>query len=407
MSSVTCARFVLCWFLLLSLGLTVHAAETALVLVPPSGSYQTALPIFVLGGRQPGERLVYTLDGSAPTAASWRLPGSILLTDSTTVRVGAINAAGVLTRQVSGSYAITAALATARPTALPRGGTYQTPLQVALSTTTPGATIRYTTDGSDPTGGSVRYAAPILVNRSTTLRARAFGGTVQVRSGRLSLRLPAILPSGVMTANYTLQVAPPSLAAPAGTYSEPQTITATGTGTIRYTLNGLSPTAVSPELPSGFLLDHSATVTVAAFQAGWTPSSAVSAAYVLQVQPLVTSLPAGTYTGAQNVTLTCSTSGATITYTRDGSDPATSATGSSAIAAITVELRRQGLSCLCPEPVAVGSVFHLAFAREQLDVAPVLAICDRCSMQNDAAFEVRFKFVQEVDVPAVAPDQSS
>lgn len=79
----------------------------------------------------------------------------------------------------------------------------------------------------------------------------------------------------------------------------------------------------------------------------------------------------------------------------------------SAIAAITVELRRQGLSCLCPEPVAVGSVFHLAFAREQLDVAPVLAICDRCSMQNDAAFEVRFKFVQEVDVPAVAPDQSS
>jgi outer membrane protein OmpA-like peptidoglycan-associated protein len=42
-----------------------------------------------------------------------------------------------------------------------------------LSTPTPGASIHYTTDGSEPTAASPVYSAPIQVERATTIRALA------------------------------------------------------------------------------------------------------------------------------------------------------------------------------------------------------------------------------------------
>ena len=54
-------------------------------------------------------------------------------------------------------------------------GFYNTPQNVAISTSTPDAEIRYTTDGSEPseTNGAV-YTTPIPVTTTTTLRAAAF-----------------------------------------------------------------------------------------------------------------------------------------------------------------------------------------------------------------------------------------
>ena len=48
------------------------------------------------------------------------------------------------------------------------------PLAVALATTTSGAEIRYTLDGSEPTETSALYAAPVPVDRSRTLKAKGF-----------------------------------------------------------------------------------------------------------------------------------------------------------------------------------------------------------------------------------------
>lgn len=45
---------------------------------------------------------------------------------------------------------------------------------VTLSCATEGATIRYTTDGSDPTEASAVYSGPIAVTDDTTIRARAY-----------------------------------------------------------------------------------------------------------------------------------------------------------------------------------------------------------------------------------------
>ena len=54
-------------------------------------------------------------------------------------------------------------------------GYFTTPFSLVLSTTTGGATIRYTTDGSVPTAGNgTVYAAPLTISATTALRAAAF-----------------------------------------------------------------------------------------------------------------------------------------------------------------------------------------------------------------------------------------
>lgn len=53
-------------------------------------------------------------------------------------------------------------------------GFYPTTKTVALSTTLASSTIRYTTDGSEPTASSTAYSAPISIAKTTVLRARVF-----------------------------------------------------------------------------------------------------------------------------------------------------------------------------------------------------------------------------------------
>ncbi|MBN2473869.1 MAG: lamin tail domain-containing protein [Pirellulales bacterium] len=54
-------------------------------------------------------------------------------------------------------------------------GFFSSPFQVAIHSDTPGATIRYTTDGSEPTEATgVEYTGPLTISSTTTLRAAAF-----------------------------------------------------------------------------------------------------------------------------------------------------------------------------------------------------------------------------------------
>lgn len=78
----------------------------------------------------------------------------------------------------------------AAPTFSPAAGTYPAAQTVTISTTTSGATIHYTTDGSAPTASSTPYANPVLVSTSQTLRA------IAVRSGWAN--------SAVVSAIYTI-----------------------------------------------------------------------------------------------------------------------------------------------------------------------------------------------------------
>ncbi len=71
-----------------------------------------------------------------------------------------------------------AASVVAAPTFSPAGGTYTSAQNVTISTTTSGATIYYTTDGSTPSSHSTAYTTPIPVSGNMTIKAIAVKGDV-------------------------------------------------------------------------------------------------------------------------------------------------------------------------------------------------------------------------------------
>jgi hypothetical protein len=58
------------------------------------------------------------------------------------------------------------------PTVLP----FADKMEVNLTSLTPGTVIRFTSDGSDPSDKSGLYGGPITLDKTTTLKARSFGG---------------------------------------------------------------------------------------------------------------------------------------------------------------------------------------------------------------------------------------
>jgi Chitobiase/beta-hexosaminidase C-terminal domain/FG-GAP-like repeat len=72
------------------------------------------------------------------------------------------------------SFKLGGARAAAAPSIEPNGGDSAQPFVVSLATQTPGAMIRYTLDGSDPTSSSAHYAQPLTLTGSATLKARAY-----------------------------------------------------------------------------------------------------------------------------------------------------------------------------------------------------------------------------------------
>ena len=80
--------------------------------------------------------------------------------------------------------------AAVQPTATPVGGNYTSAQAVTLTTTTEGAAIHYTLDGTDPTASSPLYSSAITISETTTLKA------IAVKSGMTN--------SEILTETYTV-----------------------------------------------------------------------------------------------------------------------------------------------------------------------------------------------------------
>jgi len=74
----------------------------------------------------------------------------------------------------TGDQAASCTTATATPTFSPAPGTYTTEQTVTISSTTVGATIYYTTNGTAPTTSSTKYTDPITVSSTETVKAISF-----------------------------------------------------------------------------------------------------------------------------------------------------------------------------------------------------------------------------------------
>ena len=122
-----------------------------------------------------GATIRYTLDGTEPTSSSTVYSAPITINVSTTIKAKAFKSGYVASDTASATYII--ADQAAPPTSTSTAG-YRTTL-VDLASTIPGAVIRYTTDGSDPTEGSEVYAAGTAINvtnatGATTIKARVY-----------------------------------------------------------------------------------------------------------------------------------------------------------------------------------------------------------------------------------------
>ena len=209
------------------------------------------------------------------------------------------------------------AVTVATPTASPPGGIYTSAQSVSLSTTTSGASIYYTLDGSDPTSGDSLYSSALDISASATVKAFA------LKSG--------FTDSGVMTEAYTITgtVATP-VASPVGaTFNNDQSVTlscSTSGSSIYYTTNGADPTSASTLFTSAIPITQTLTLKAIGLLATWADSAIMSETYTLQVATPTANPPAGSYTSAQSVALSCGTSAAAIYYTSDGAAPTSAST---------------------------------------------------------------------------------
>ncbi len=172
----------------------------------------------------------------------------------------------------------------AAPVFSPAGGTYSGTQTVTITSATSGAVIRYTTDGTEPGAASSVYSTPLIVDKTTTLKAKAF------KDG--------LTTSATSTAVYNIvsenTVAAPVFSPAGGTYSAAQDVVLTSTtqnAVIRYTTDGSEPTSNSQVYTGTIRVSSSTTIKAKAFKDGMTASATVTAVYTINIggeQPGIT-----------------------------------------------------------------------------------------------------------------------
>jgi len=295
---------------------TIPATVATPVFGTASGTYTTIQSV-ALTCATSGATIYYTTDGTAPTTSSSTYSGAISVGTTQTIR--AMAAATGMTNSATTSATYTINLATvAAPTFSPAAGTLVGTQTIAITSATTGAPIYYTLDGTTPTTASTKYASALTVAATTTLKA------IAVKTGMLA--------SAVGTGTFTIRCEPPVFGLAAGSYIGSQSVslaTATAGATIYYTIDGTTPSATNGHKYTGAItVSYDQTLKAVAVKTGLTNSTVPSAAYNVSIftksgaPATVAFSPAGgTFTAAQSVLLTCSTTGATIYYTTDWSEP--------------------------------------------------------------------------------------
>jgi N-acetylneuraminic acid mutarotase len=286
-----------------------------------AGSYASAQSVSINDATN-GVFIYYTTDGMTPTFNSTYYNPSfsqpISVQHSETLKAIAVADGCYISAVATAAYTLPPPAAT--PTFSVPSGTYTSFQTVSLSDATQGATIYYTVDGRTPTTSSNLYTGPISIAGSMTLQAVAMAGGYSI--------------SYVGSATYMLNLptaAMPTFSVADGTYSTTQTVTisdSTPGAVIYYQINAY-PSTSSPVYSGPLTVSTSETIRAMATAKNYYPSGIAGATY--NINPLapqtaapVFSVPAGTYTTAQTVTISDATSLAAIYFTTDGSTPTTS-----------------------------------------------------------------------------------
>lgn len=140
------------------------------IISPPAGTYVANSVTITLSSNASGASIYYTIDGSTPTTSSTLYTAPFTIDINRTVR-----AIAVLTGLPQGG--VTSAAINVKcftPVANPIGGLINSSTPITLTTATTGGTIRFTTNGADPTSSDTIYTTPLFFSGATTLKSRTF-----------------------------------------------------------------------------------------------------------------------------------------------------------------------------------------------------------------------------------------
>ena len=255
-----------------------------------------------------GAAIHYTTNGSEPTTGSTVFTAPFQVAQNTTFKVKAFKSGLADSNSDTLAYTIVAAT----PVFAPPAGTYTAPQTVAITTTSPGAVVHYTTDNTEPIATSTQYTTALSIGAPTSIRAKAFHGSLAV--------------SATAVAAYAFNFpagGAPAFAPAAGTFigSAAVTITAPPGATILYTTDGSDPVPGSLQYTVPVVLAATTTLKAKAYQPAQAPSPTTTGVYTIQLalptlSPVGASVPVG-----QKVTLGHPDPSVALRYTIDGTDP--------------------------------------------------------------------------------------
>ncbi len=366
-----------------------ETGEAATVAATPvlslaGGTYPSAQSVSI-SDTTTGAKIYYTTNGATPTTSSTLYSGPITVSATgvnTTETIQAIAVATGYTQSAVGSatYNITVPTTADTPTFSPAAGTYSSTQTVTIledvdaSDGAAGAAIPYkiyyTTNGTTPTTSSTLYSGPITVSSTETIEAIATAtGYTQ---------------SAVGSAAYTINTSTPQAATPtfspvAGTYASAQsvTISSTTSGAVIHCAINATATATSPVCSSPISVTSSETISAVATATNYTTSAVGSAAYTINLPAAATPTfnpVAGTYTSAQSVTISSTTSGATIHCAINATATATSPVCSSPISVTSSETISAVATATGYSTSAVGSAAYTINAPTPQAATPTFSL---------------------------------
>jgi transcription elongation GreA/GreB family factor len=276
---------------------------------PPAGEVDSGTGV-TLSTATAGAEIYYTIDGTAPDAGKTRYTGPIGITGAVTIKAAAVKVGTDPSEILEAAYTVAAPGTAARPSASPPAGELAEGAAVTLSTTTEGAEIFYTIDGTAPDRTKTKYAGPVVITGALTLRAAA------VKAGMAD--------SAALEAAYTVRAGMPVANPAGGTVAAGTAVTlstATAGAEIYYTIDGSAPDRSKTKYTGPVGINGTVTLKAAAVKEGMTDSAVLEESYTVRVGTPAANPAGGTVAAGTGVTFSTATAGAEIFYTTNGDTP--------------------------------------------------------------------------------------
>lgn len=244
-----------------------YVERTAKVAITPIESKFNESVKVNMSSSTPNAQIFYTLNGTDPDKSSNLYVGELTFTTITTIK--AIAFSDGLPESVIAFSNYNPSVA--RVTITPKGGSYVDNKMVNLSTSTIGAMIVYTLDGSEPNINSTQFLGPVKIEASHVLKTKAF------KEG--------FAESYLDSAVFEIKVTSPIFSPSASNFSDSILVSitsATSGAKIYYNINeNYNPTEKSTLYERPFVISNTYFIKAIAVKEGLTTSPSIKKSYKL------------------------------------------------------------------------------------------------------------------------------